>query len=62
MVLGWEDIQELPAGCIVSKTFPDDTFPGGPKQRTTEYHAPFVRPDREEDYRVAWAHFAQETG
>jgi len=60
IALGWEDIRDLPAGSIVRKTFPDDTLPGGPVQRTVEYHAPFVRPDREEDYRRAWAFFEQE--
>ncbi len=64
IALGWADIQhlstttasELPAG-TVSKTFLDDTLPGGPVSRTTTYHAPFFKPDREEDYRVAWAFF-----
>jgi hypothetical protein len=58
--LGWEDIRDLPAGCTVAKTFPDDTLPGGPVQRTIEYQPPFVRPDREEDYRIAWAFFERE--
>jgi hypothetical protein len=48
--------------CTVTKTFPDDTLPGGPVQRTIEYQAPFVRPDREEDYRIAWAFFERECG
>jgi hypothetical protein len=34
-------------------------LPGGPVRRTIEYQAPFVRPDREEDYRVAWAFFSK---
>ena len=59
IALGWEDVRDLPAGCTVSKTFPDDTLPGGPVPRTVEYQAPFVRPNREEDYRVAWAFFEQ---
>ncbi len=57
IALGWEEVRHLPAGCAVTKTFPDDTLPGGPVQRTIEYQAPFVRPDREDDYRVAWAFF-----
>ena len=57
IALGWEDVRDLPAGCTVSKAFPDDTLPGGPVQRTIDYQAPFVRPDREADYRVAWAFF-----
>lgn len=56
IALGWEDIRELQSG-VVYKTFPDDTLPGGPHIRTVEYHAPFFRPDREEDYRIAWAEF-----
>ncbi|MES9811663.1 MAG: N-6 DNA methylase [Candidatus Thiodiazotropha sp.] len=60
IVLGWEDIRDLQAGSIVRKTFPDDTLPGGPVERTIEYHAPFIRPDREENYRRAWAFFEQE--
>jgi len=43
-----------------TKTFMDDTLPGGPVERTVEYKAPFFRPDREEDYRVAWGIFAKE--
>ena len=62
IALGWEDVRDLPAGCTVTKTFPDDTLPGGPVQRTITYQAPFVRPDREEDYRVAWAFFERERG
>ncbi|MCP5197926.1 MAG: class I SAM-dependent DNA methyltransferase [Gammaproteobacteria bacterium] len=58
---GWEDVRDLPAGRTVSKTFNDDTLPGGPVERTIEYHAPFLRPDREQDYRVAWAFFAGES-
>ena len=53
-------MRDQPAGCTVSKTFPDDTLPGGPVQRTIEYQAPFVRPNREEDYKVAWAFFEPE--
>jgi len=45
--------------CTVTRTFPEDTLPGGPVQRTLEYQAPFVRPDREEDYRIAWAFFEE---
>ncbi|NOG30571.1 hypothetical protein HLB35_00145 [Halomonas sp. TBZ9] len=55
--LGWEDIQNLTQG-TVSKTYLDDTLPGGPMERTVEYQAPFFRPDREEDYRVAWEIFS----
>jgi hypothetical protein len=50
---GWEDVKDMQSG-TVSKTFMDDTLPGGPIERTIEYMAPFTKKDREEDYRVAW--------
>ena len=56
IALGWEDIQHLQEGSVY-KTYLDDTLPGGPVERTVEYKAPFFRPDREEDYRVAWEIF-----
>lgn len=58
VALGWEDIQHMTEG-TVSKTYLDDTLPGGPMERTVEYKAPFFKPDREEDYRVAWEFFSQ---
>jgi hypothetical protein len=60
LAFGWEDVLDIPAGSIVRKTFPDDTLPGGPVQRTIEYYAPFIRADREEDYRRAWDFFESE--
>jgi len=56
IALGWEDIKHLTTG-TVSKTFMDDTLPGGPREKTIDYEAPFFKPDREEDYRVAWGWF-----
>jgi hypothetical protein len=56
IALGWEDIQHLNSG-TVSKTYLDDTLPGGPIERTVQYQAPFFKPDREADYRVAWEIF-----
>lgn len=56
IALGWEDICDLDTG-KVCKTFMDDTLPDGPHKRTIEYLPPFFCPDREEDYRVAWAFF-----
>jgi hypothetical protein len=50
---GWEDVKDMQSGTI-SKTFMDDTLPGGPVERTIEYVAPFSKKNREEDYRVAW--------
>jgi len=54
--LGWEDIRDLQSG-IVTKTYMDDTLPGGPTERTIEYHAPFDRCNREDDYNTVWAEF-----
>jgi len=59
IALGWDDIKHLTAG-TVSKTFQDDTLPGSPREKTITYQAPFFKPDREEDYRVAWAFFEKE--
>ena len=56
VALGWEDIRYLQEG-VVTYTFADDTLPGGPVERTIEYHAPFDRCDREEDYKEAWEYF-----
>ncbi len=55
---GWNDIKDLKEG-IVTYTFMDDTMPRGPRERTIEFHAPFDRCDREEDYRQAWAFFEE---
>ena len=59
--LGWEDIRDLKHG-VVARTIMDDTLPGGPFERTIEYHAPFDRCNREEDYRTAWAAFEKRLG
>jgi len=37
----------------------DDTMPGGPREVTRHFVAPFTRCDRIEDYKRAWAHFEQ---
>ena len=54
--LGWEDVRDLRAG-VISRRIQDDTLPGGPVERVIEYHAPFDRCDREENYRAAWSVF-----
>lgn len=54
ITLGWEDIRDQREG-VVTRRITDDTLPGGPVERTIEYHAPFDRCDREEDYATAWA-------
>lgn len=56
IALGWEDIADMQSG-QVTKTFLDDTLPGGPTERTITYTAPFFKPNREEDYRIAWEFF-----
>ena len=37
-----------------------DFLPNGPHEYTIKYEAPFTKPDRETDYRVAWRHFANQ--
>ena len=59
IALGWEDVKDLPAGWVVTRRVTDDTLPGGPVERTIEYHAPFTRCDREDDYKRAWAAFSE---
>jgi hypothetical protein len=54
--LGFEDVKDKPSG-TVSKTFIDDTLPGGPRERTITYTAPFFKMDREADYKQAWTFF-----
>ena len=60
IALGWEDVRHIEAGTI-RRRVTDNTQPGGPFQRWIEYVAPFTRPDREQDYRVAWEAFAPRT-
>ena len=55
--LGWEDIHNLKEGIVTQRVL-DDTLPGGLVERVIEYHAPFVRCSREEDYRIAWDEFS----
>ncbi|WP_308368038.1 MULTISPECIES: Eco57I restriction-modification methylase domain-containing protein [unclassified Microbulbifer] len=61
IALGWEEIKDLPSG-TVSKTFMDDTLPGGPTERTIVFEAPFFKPDRDQDYRLAWIFFEEQEG
>jgi type II restriction/modification system DNA methylase subunit YeeA len=58
LVIGWDDIKHLTEGSV-SMTFNDDTQPGGVQRRTITWQAPFIKPDREDDYRVAWQFFLQ---
>lgn len=63
---GWEDLYKddkwlVPDGTVVAMDITDDTLPGGPRQVTRTFKAPFARASREDDYRVAWAFFASES-
>tara|TARA_B110000196_G_scaffold244322_1_gene212981 strand:+ start:4656 stop:9692 length:5037 start_codon:yes stop_codon:yes gene_type:complete len=50
---------KIPDGTKIHRTVMDDTLPGGPREKTITYVAPFYLPDREEDYRVAWNVFTE---
>lgn len=63
--IGWEDLYKddrflVPDGTTIAMTVTDDTLPGGPRQVTRTFVAPFARANREEDYRIAWAFFEKE--
>lgn len=58
----FEKIKNAPAGEVFTRTFTDDTQPGGPRERTIEYVAPFDKCDRVEDYKTAWKFFTQKYG
>lgn len=57
IALGWNDIKDLEAGDTVSKTYIDTTQRDGPTERTIVYEAPFFKPNREQDYAIAWDFF-----
>lgn len=64
---GWEDLYKdgaflVPDGTTIAMTVTDDTLPGGPRQVTRTFTAPFARANREEDYRTAWTFFAGNEG
>lgn len=52
----WNKIKDMKSGTVVRKIM-DDTLPGGPRERTIIYEAPFDRCKREQDYEVVWAEF-----
>lgn len=58
----FEKIKNAPAGKVFTPTITDDTQPGGPRERTIEYVAPFDKCDRVEDYKTAWKFFTQKYG
>jgi len=57
----WENVKKMRSGTL-KRIVIDDTMPGGPKERTIVYEAPFDRCDREKDYEVAWAEFERRLG
>jgi len=58
----FEKIKNAPAGEVFTRTIMDDTQPGGPRERTIEYVAPFDKCERVEDYKTAWKFFTQKYG
>lgn len=54
----WNEVKEMQSG-TVTRTILNDTLPGGPRDRTITYIAPFDRCDRERDYSSAWAAFEE---
>lgn len=59
---GWDDLYKdgsllVPDGTVVTQWVSDDTLPGGPRTVERRYVAPFALASREDDYRLAWAHF-----
>ena len=57
----WEQIKDTKSG-TVERTVTDDTLPGGPRERTIVYEAPFDCCDREQDYEIVWAEFERRFG
>jgi hypothetical protein len=56
----WNRIKDMKDG-TVQRTIQDDTLPGGPREKTITYQAPFDRCHREADYRTAWKAFEEGT-
>jgi hypothetical protein len=54
----WEPIKTMKSGSV-SRTIMDDTLPGGPRERTIVYEAPFDRCNRVNDYEVVWTAFSE---
>ncbi len=52
----WNEIKDMKSGTVERKVT-EDFLPGGPRERTIEYEAPFDRCDREQDYAVVWKEF-----
>lgn len=47
----------IPDGTKIHRKYNDDTFPGGPREKSITYVAPFYLPNREADYSVSWEVF-----
>lgn len=56
LAIGWDDVKHLKTG-TVSVSFDDYTRSDEGERRTVTWQAPFIKPDREDDYKVAWAFF-----
>lgn len=56
--IGWDDVKHLQTG-TVSVTFDDYTRSDAGERRTVTWQAPFIKPDREDDYKVAWSFFSE---
>lgn len=54
----WNEVKDMKEG-TVTKTYIDDTMPGGPVERNIVYEAPFDRCDREKDYEEVWKNFEE---
>jgi hypothetical protein len=52
----WNEIKDMKSGTVERRII-DDTLPGGPRERTIVYEAPFDKCNREEDYEIVWAEF-----
>ena len=52
----WKDVQHMSMDAgyagrdTVTQVVEDDTLPGGPREKTIHYQAPWIRCDRERDY------------
>ncbi len=57
----WERYRNIQRGHI-AEDVTIDFLPSGPHEYTIEYKAPFIRPNRETDYRLAWKYFETSLG
>jgi hypothetical protein len=52
----WDEIKEKKSGTVERKVT-EDFLPGGPREQTIVYEAPFDRCDRGQDYATVWKEF-----